>query len=113
MIKPIDSGPMRHRVTLQVNTPVASTTNQQIASWAEVNTYWAEVKVINGVEAVNADRLRASTTYEVTFRYVGVISPVTHRLVYDSRILNITAVENVDERNRMLKIQCVEVHNRP
>lgn len=54
-----------------------------------------------------ADRPNALTSHEVTLRYLPGIT-TAHRVKFGSRILPIAGFRNVDERNRVLELDCTE-----
>lgn len=111
-MRPLISGRLRQRVTLQAATETADGYNQPIQTWSDVATFWAEVSPLTGNEAVNVKQIWATATHKVRLRYQGSsisFSP-TRRfvLVKDGRILNIVNANNVEERNRAYEILCQE-----
>jgi SPP1 family predicted phage head-tail adaptor len=51
---------------------------------------------------------QAEVSHRVGIRYLSGIKPKIMRIVYGSRILEIKAVQDVDERNRELILMCNE-----
>jgi SPP1 family predicted phage head-tail adaptor len=108
----IDVARMRQKITLEVLTTETSTVGQPIQTWTSVGSYWAEVVTTGGDLGVNADQLKAILQSKVTMRQTGVsgptIVPGLHRFLFGSRILTITSVVALDNRNAYWEIGCVE-----
>ena len=104
------AGLMRHRVTLQTNTPVEEASGGGYTdSWADTATLWANVQPAPaaGVEGVIAGAERVPLTHTVTTRYRSGIT-AKHRLKYGTRYLYVTGIQNVGERNREIVLACEE-----
>lgn len=106
------TGKLRHRVTLQANTPSQDSYNEPIDSWANVATVWGEVRQQSGREALsNATDQEVSTLmYTVVTRYRSdiTINPYTHRWVWGTKVLDILAVRDPDGRSRTVVSECRE-----
>ncbi len=102
----LNAGDLRQRVSLQTATETL-TNGQLIAVWATTASYWAKVVAIGGTEALNAGKLTPVRTFEITLRNVATITE-KQRLLFGSRILNITSVAEVGERREGLKITASE-----
>jgi SPP1 family predicted phage head-tail adaptor len=104
----VNAGRLRHRVTLQQlpanRTP--SPRGQLPSNWATVATFWADVAPLQGRELSNAQQIKATVTHRLTMRWPGSSLTITPsmRFTWGSRIFNIVAVLNADERNRRLDI---------
>lgn len=100
-------GVLRHRVTLQDYTSVKNALGQPRPTWADVETYCAEVVQLSGRELTNALQRKPEVSVRVTMRYVAGVTP-SKRLKFGDRILTIAWVDNVDNRCRWLNIYCEE-----
>jgi SPP1 family predicted phage head-tail adaptor len=67
----------------------------------------AGVEPLTGKEYEEAQKLRAETTYRVTTRYFGGITP-DMKVLFRNKTLHIVSVINVEERNRELAITAYE-----
>ncbi len=76
-------------------------------SWVAVATIFADVSPISGSERVEADRLTGSVTHDVVLRYRAGVVPAM-RFRDGTRIFQIIAVIDVEERRRWLKCWCEE-----
>lgn len=111
-MRPINSGRLRQRVTLQSVTETADGYGQPIQTWTDVATFWAEVSPLTGNEAVNVKQIWATATHKVRLRYQGsaiTLSPTQRfKLIKNDRILNLVNINNVEERNRSYECLCQE-----
>lgn len=111
-MRPQAVGPYRQRVTLQRLVETIDSYGQPIQSWVGVQTVWAEVRFLRGSELFNIRQTWATATHIITCRWQGAsFQPsTTMRLVLgkDSRIFNILAFQNSEERNRQAVFTCEE-----
>jgi SPP1 family predicted phage head-tail adaptor len=61
-------GKLRHRVTIQQNTPTRNAHGEMVDTWADVTTVWGEVKQLDGRENFAAQQFDAKTTTLITIR---------------------------------------------
>ena len=81
------------------------------ATWEEDSTCFAEIIPTGGAEG------GAALNYTVTLRHTAQAAAIlpssdlssTHRLAWGSKILDIFLVENVDQLNREIRLQCTEL----
>ena len=100
-------GDLRHRLTLEELNRVADDGGGFTESWVAVATIFADVSPISGSERVEADRLTGSVTHDVVLRYRAGVVPAM-RFRDGTRIFQIIAVIDVEERRRWLKCWCEE-----
>lgn len=109
----LDIGRLRHRLTIQVNTPSYASTGTT-DSWAAVSdaysdggVVWGRIDRLRGYEAVEARQVNSRTTHRVTIRYNSSLTP-KHRLLFGSRAFYVTGVVDIDERNAVQVVDCWE-----
>lgn len=105
------AGTLRHSVTIK--RPVATTNSygEQTLSWVPVATNLrVGISPSTSKEEVDGRQIEHEITHQVRMRYRDDIGP-TMRLYYGLRILEIRSVINVGERNREIRLQCVEVND--
>ena len=100
-------GRLRHRLTLESASRTPDGGGGASETWATVAEVWAEIAPTSGTEAVDADALTGRISHEIVFRYRSGVAPVM-RLRGGSRLFDIAAVIDVDERRRWLKCLCTE-----
>ena len=100
---------MRHNVQVQTlsGTTAAGSRGQSQKTFATVQTVRADIQYLNGREGLLAKQLLPTATHRVHVRFSSHID-VTARLKFGSRILNIMAVESVDEKQREMWLICGE-----
>jgi len=107
------AGLLRQRVTIQKATESQNSYGEMAQSWSDVGTVWGDVRPLMAQarerSANEAEVLQARTPYQVRLRYVDGLSPVSHRLVWDSRTLEIEAVLDPDGRTHEMVAMCYEV----
>lgn len=106
----MQSGKLRQRVTVQLVTQTQDSYGEPVESWAEIDTVWAEVKPATGQErfVASADQQLATLTHVVNMRYLDGLSPVNHRLLWGTRVLDIETVQDPTGRTATTKLLCRE-----
>jgi SPP1 family predicted phage head-tail adaptor len=105
---------LQQRITIQRRSSTLDAYGQEINSWSDIGTVWAEVKPLSGREKMrtNAMVVESQLTHQVTVRYSTLFLPSTSadawRILFESRIFNITASWNVDESNKTIIFDCTE-----
>ncbi len=100
-------GRLRHRLTLEAASRAPDGGGGADENWSAIATIWASIAPASGAETVDADALRGRISHEIVFRYRSGIAPAM-RLRHGTRMFDIAAVLDVDERRRWLKCLCVE-----
>jgi len=102
----ITAGKLRDKVRIrrQVNTKTA--TGGLARSWETVTEEWAEVRSINGREAIIGNTLQGVSTFQLTIRYRSDIktSDQVVWLTSGDRELNIHTAEDRDGRKKFTVI---------
>jgi SPP1 family predicted phage head-tail adaptor len=101
-------GPLRQRVTIQVNTPTTDTYGQTVDVWTDEAERWARIEPNVGAPYVQADQLRNLSSHRITLRFYSGLTP-RHRVLFGDRVFNITGCINVDERKIVTTALCQEV----
>ena len=100
----------RHKVQVQAlsGTTSAGSRGQVQKTFSTVETTQAAIRHLKGQELLWARELYAKATHEVELDYTANVTP-TARLKFGSRFLNIGSVDNLEERNRTIRLLCDEV----
>jgi SPP1 family predicted phage head-tail adaptor len=105
----MDIGSMRHKITLQSLDKTATDGGGNYNEvWDNVADVWAKVSPISGQQFIIAGQHNQQLTHTVSMRYRADITPAM-RFLYRGRILRIQYIQNIDERNIELRINCIEV----
>ena len=105
------AGQLRHKISIQANTPTRETDGAEIPAWAEVLAPWAEMRALRGDERFvgAADQTVATLDTRFTIRYSSQVHS-RQRVVYASRTFDIHAVRDPNGRGVMLFLDCQEVN---
>lgn len=110
-------GDLRRRISFQKRTSTLDSYGQQSTTWIDVLTNVpAAIEGLGGSERLAAQAINAEATHTVTVRYhdklADPIATASMRIVYVSgaltRLFNIASVQNIDERNRVIRMTCSE-----
>jgi SPP1 family predicted phage head-tail adaptor len=104
----MQAGKLRHRVTIQQAVEAHNAYGETIRTWSTVATVYASVEPIRGREFFDAEQVQSEISQRVRMRYRSGIKP-TMRLLYGSRLLQIQAVIDVEERHREIHLMCREM----
>ena len=101
------AGQLRHRITIQENTPAPDDYGGAVDSWAEVDVVWGSVEPLAGREFLDARRLEAEVTTRIRIRYLAGLVPGM-RATWDGHTYDITAVLETESRRREIVLMCRE-----
>lgn len=104
-------GRMRQRVQIQSAVETVDTFGERDLRWTPITNgdIWAAVEPMGGGERNGPGQTIADATHRVTVRWRDEFNVTSKmRVVYGSRNLNVLYKENIDERDRMLVMQCKE-----
>lgn len=108
----MEIGRLNHRITVQQRTTAQDSYGQELTTWTDVATVWANVKPIGGREKLRAMAVESMLTHTVLVRYRAEFTPPktmdARRIMYGSRIFNITATRDVDEARKHIVFDCTE-----
>lgn len=103
----MESGKLRHRVTIQTATEAQDAHGQAIKTWADTTTVWASIEPLRGREYIEARQNTARVTHRIRMRHRSL--DVGQRITHASRVFNIESVINPAERDQLLEVMCLEV----
>lgn len=108
----MDIGKLNHRVTVQSRTTSKDDYGQELDSWSDVATVWANILPIGGRERLRAMAIESSLTHTVMVRYRAEFKPPLQmgakRIIYQGRIFNIVSARDVDEAHKYIIFDCTE-----
>jgi SPP1 family predicted phage head-tail adaptor len=103
---------LRHSVTVQERSQVRDTLNRPSTVWNDIATIRAKIVPTSGRERMAAQAGRAEISHIISIRYqaqfADPIAMAARRLLYGTRILNITSSRDVEERHFDIELTCVE-----
>jgi len=101
-------GKLRNRIKIQEATEARDDIGGITFTWRVVATRWGSIEPLAGREYFYANQTKAGVSHLVTIRYFQWLTP-SHRLVFNRRIFYIDRILNVDEKNWLMKVSCLEV----
>ena len=113
----MQAGLLRKRITLQQRNPsVEPVYGQQLLTWLDMATLWADIEAISGSQLARSQSIYTETTHHITVRFQSLLANVkqvgSYRVVYVTngvtRYFDIGASMNEMERNRSLVLLAVE-----
>jgi SPP1 family predicted phage head-tail adaptor len=108
----VQIGKLRHRVTIQKPDPsaVRDAVGERSTTWIDVITCWASVVPTSTSERNIAAQAHSFVSHRVTLRWCSELSTIdaSWRVLFGERALPIEGVRNLDERNQVLELVCVE-----
>lgn len=107
-------GRLDKRVTIQRRSATKDSYGQELDSWTTIAQVWAQVKPLGGRERMRnaAIVVESILTHTVTVRYSDTLMPPLEadawRILYGSRIFNITSSRDIEEDRRFIEFDCTE-----
>ncbi len=104
-MKTIQSGDLDQRVTLQSKSVTRAANGEEVVTWADVATVWAQVHELRGREYFAGAQLQDTTDVRVRLRYrSGVVRE--QRLLWRGAPLDIVSVIEVGRKDS-LELMCL------
>lgn len=108
----MDIGRIDKRITIQRRATTLDDYGQEVNAWEDIGTVWANIKPIGGREKLRAGQVDSMLTHTVMVRYADRLMPPRQadawRILYGSRIFNITAAMDVEEDRHWIVFDCTE-----
>jgi SPP1 family predicted phage head-tail adaptor len=105
----INPGELRHRVQIQQESTLPDSFGQPQSTWTTVLTTWARIRAASQREQFQANALVAQITHTITMRYQSAVAIAPGmRILFGSRIFTIQVPVNVEERNVLIDVMCLE-----
>ena len=98
-------GRMRFEVELQKPTNTRDAGGGITESYTTLSNLYADIKQTRGSESLRQGQVKEQTTHVFTIRYRRDIG-TNYRILYDSDFYNIRNINNLDNRNRYLELEC-------
>lgn len=93
------AGKLRHRVMIQSAVELQSASGEISVTWGNVQKWWAEISPMTAREFISGEQRIAEVSHKITIRYCSFLT-VRHRIEWQGRVFEISAILNTDERNR-------------
>lgn len=122
MLNPsIGAGELCQTIQIQTRTTAQDSLGGQVEAWNTVLTTRAAIYTAETVpgmrsklptEASQAGEFSSQVTHVMKIRWPGYTVPVQggQRVIFRSRLFTLQSAENVQERNRVLLLYCLEIN---
>ena len=108
----MQAGLMRKRIQIQQRGTAVDSVGQQVITWTTLTTVYAQVDSLSGSQLQRAQSIYNETTHRVTLRWQTILNDIksvgSMRILLGTRIFDVGADLNVDERNRTIELLCKE-----
>lgn len=110
-------GRMNNRITIQQEVVAKDDYGQEIKTWQDWKTVFADIKNYNGNESYMANQEVVISRTEMYIRYIPAIS-VKMRIKYDetwkgtlieTKFFKIESLNNINNENTEIKILCTKI----
>lgn len=101
------AGKLRHPVDLEVLSQVSDGVGGQTETYTLLARVWASIMHAGETEKLNAGMQQNVITHNIRIRRCAGLS-VSDRVVFGTRIFEIVSINNVEERDYMQDLQCLE-----
>jgi SPP1 family predicted phage head-tail adaptor len=107
----IPSGAMRHEIQIQQQTTTPDSFGQPQPTWTTVLTAMAAFATLSEREVYQL-QFTAQVTHRITVRWPGTSIGIAGgmRVLFGTRVFLIQTPDNVQERNRVLHLMCLEIN---
>ena len=106
----LNPGTLRHQVQIQSVSATPDAFGQPQQTWTTVRTTWARIEEVSLAEKFQVDQLTSAVTHRIICRYTPAAVQAGMRVVFGSHIYKIQAVANVEQRNVILRLDCLELN---
>jgi len=103
----MQSGDLKHRITIQYPTTARDATGAPVVTWNDVATIWAAIWPVSANETVQANATTMIISHRIRIRYRSVVRGAW-RLKYGDRYFSIASIINPNMANEWLDLMCKE-----
>jgi head-tail adaptor len=113
----IDPGKKRHKIDIQAQSSIQDTFGQQINTWSTTLCCYAAIETISTKEQFQ-DGFVSQVVHMISIDWPRGISILANMRVIvhpiagpNANVFEIQAVENVQQRNLVVRLTCLEINN--
>lgn len=103
------AGTLREKVVIYQPPTARNAYGEVDGAWMSVASVWADIRPLVGNEALRGAVETAQTPYRVRIRYLGSVDTSMRIVRADGTVLEIRAVQHVDNRKRETVLACVAI----
>jgi SPP1 family predicted phage head-tail adaptor len=108
----ITSTDLNRLVMVQEREMTQDSFGGQSIDWTDVKQVYAKIRALTGKEIFAAQAVQSEVTHEIIVRYDAIFADpkvaAAYRLVYNSRIFDVSACMNEDEADQVITLLATE-----
>jgi SPP1 family predicted phage head-tail adaptor len=114
MSKPIDplalnAGDLRYSIAIQSRSTTPDSFGQPVTTWTTIRNTRAAIERSSGNELAQSGDLASQQIYTIKMYWNSIPVGPGMRVVSGADSYHVQGVENVQKRNRVLKLTCLEI----
>lgn len=108
------AGRLDRRITIQRKSITQSDSGDEVVTWVDVDTVWAEKIENRGAERFSIKQIVGHAVRTFRFRWSVTVAEITteHRLIFDDREYDITDVREIGRREG-IEVDCYAPSEEP
>lgn len=108
----LPAGALRHSISVEQRTVNSDSFGQPLETWNSILVTRASIEMATQKEVYQAGLLAEQVTHIITIRWPGSLTLLTtgNRVRFGSHLYTVQAVENIQERNRVVRLFVLEVN---
>lgn len=104
----MNAGMLRHRIIIQkIDSTVLDECGASIPQYVDWKKVWAAVEPLRGKEYLEAQKIRAETTYRIKIRYLNGIT-TNMQILFEDKILDIQNIIEINKQKKEIHLMCIE-----
>jgi SPP1 family predicted phage head-tail adaptor len=108
----IRAGDLRERITVQSKSVTRNSIGDEVVTWPDFATVWAQVEPLRGREFFAAAQMQSSVEVRFRIRYRSDLTVDAHRVLWRGVTYDIRSLIDVDGRRNVLELMCASgVHD--
>lgn len=110
----IPSGALRHWIEIQQQSGAQDAMGGPLDNWQTVYSTMSAIETLTMQEVYQTGQLVGRVSHRVTVRWPGSSIPLLQgmRVLFGGRVFMIQAPDNVQERNRVVHLLCLEINGK-
>ena len=107
----VDPGELRNQIQLASSSATVDGFGQALNTWTPYLTTWASIRLLSGSEQFQSDEFTSAAQYRIVMRSPGTAATVNtgDRVLFGARVFVVQLVDNVDMRDFLLLLTCLEI----
>ncbi|MBL4801739.1 MAG: phage head closure protein [Emcibacter sp.] len=98
---------MHQKITCRIQVLTSSTAGEQVESWQDIASIWADVVAKSGDMISSSRQSRLVTSYRIRVRYQDKLL-ATRNILWQGKPLRVVSLLNPDNQKRILEFKVVE-----